>query len=479
MTSTPPHGPLVAILKDLLARGSYPQPLAQSLYEQSKVTVLGCDPVVYDSAKSTGDYFFDDFSQRYLLDLFSYYAAQALGHNHPDLFDEEFLEKLLVGALNKPSSSDIPTHQVRDLIVSMKSIMPEGFKKHLFLLPASGALADCNAVKAAQDARGRLLVSQGKISEADAKRGHIHTGIIHFKDAFHGREGITQSMTNTDPIKVDYFSKFEWPRVTTPWCVFPLEGANLERVKALEAQSIAEIRAALEHPERVSAIMVETLLGEGGDMHLRKEFLQQLRAICDEHQISLIFDEVQCGMGLSGTWWLFEQMGVQPDIFTFGKKANVCGIAARDDFEQRLCGPDLKSAFNVGSRINSTFGADPASAQRVVQWISIIQKHNYLENVKARGAEFLAGLQRISAKYPAMINPRGVGLMCAFDLVDKATQAKVYNLLYNYGDGSKEKPGIWAVKRGEKAMGFRPFLDIAPSSVAYVISALEDIFSKM
>ncbi len=387
---------------------------------------------------------------------------------------------MFLAALTKPSSSDIPTSHVSDLIAAMKSTMPEGYKKHLFLLPASGALADCNAIKTAQDARGRLLVSQGKLTEAEAKSGKIHTGIIHFRGAFHGREGITQSITNTDPIKVDYFSKFEWPRVTTPECVFPLEGENLARTIALEHKSIGEIMAALEKPERISAIIIETLLGEGGDVQVRPEFLRELRRICDEYQISLIFDEVQCGMGLSGHWWLWEAIGVKPDIFTFGKKAHVCGIAARDDFEARLCAPDGKSCFNVGSRINSTFGADPVSAQRVAKHIELIHKGNYLANVRARGEQFLAGLRRVQAKYPTkMINARGIGLMCAFDLVDKETQGRCFKAMYEFGDGSKEKPGIWAVKRGERAMGFRPFLDISEKTVDYVINALDKIFETL
>ena len=103
----------------------------------------------------------------------------------------------------------------------------------------------------------------------------------------------------------------------------------------------------------IAAIIIEPVQGEGGDNHFRGEFLQTLRRICDENECCLIFDEVQCGMGITGKNWCCEHFDVLPDLLVFGKKAQVCGVMA---------GPRLDevkdNCFRLPSRINSTWGGN-------------------------------------------------------------------------------------------------------------------------
>ena len=137
------------------------------------------------------------------------------------------------------------------------------------------------------------------------------------------------SLTNTDPVKVQYFPKFNWPRILNPKIKFPLE-ENLEEVLQNEIEAINQIYAAIkDNPDDIALMIIEVIQAEGGDNFFRKEFLQKLREIADENEILLMFDEVQTGIGITGKMWAHQHY-VKPDIISFGKKAQVCGILVTD-----------------------------------------------------------------------------------------------------------------------------------------------------
>src|SRR6266508_224776 len=185
-----------------------------------------------------------------------------------------------------------------------------------------------------------------------AGHGERGTQVLHFRRAFHGRSGYTMSLTNTDPRKTDLFAKFDWPRVSCPHIDFSLPESKREAdVIAREQNAEQEIRDFIDQRNiDICAIIIEPIQGEGGDNHFRGEWLQKLRTICDENDILLIFDEVQCGMGATGRNWCCEHFNVVPDLLAFGKKAQVCGVMA---------GPRLDevkdNAFRLSSRFNSLF----------------------------------------------------------------------------------------------------------------------------
>ncbi len=150
-----------------------------------------------------------------------------------------------------------------------------------------------------------------------------------FQNAFHGRAGYTLSVTNTDPAKTQYFPKFDWPRIPAPVARFPLSGGNLEATLAAEAEATRAIERAFdERAHRIAAILIEPIQGEGGDGHFRAEFLATLRRFADEREALLIFDEVQCGGGTTGSWWAHEYANLRPDLITFAKKMQVGGFLA-------------------------------------------------------------------------------------------------------------------------------------------------------
>ena len=201
-------------------------------------------------------------------------------------------------------------------------------------------------MKAAFDWKVRKNFKKGYKEE----KGHQ---IIHFNQAFHGRSGYTMSMTNTDPNKILYFPKFNWPRVLNPKITFPLTEENLKNVIAAENESLKQIKDSItNNKDDIAAIILEPIQGEGGDNHFRKEFFLQLRQICDESEVMLIFDEVQTGIALTGKWWAHQHY-VQPDLISFGKKTQVCGVLSTDRIDEIE-----ENVFRKPSRINSTWGGN-------------------------------------------------------------------------------------------------------------------------
>lgn len=304
--------------------------------------------VVMDLERSRGSYLYDERSGRPLLDFFTNFATSPIGYNHPKTADPEFRERLLEAARTKPANSDIYTARYAEFVETFARIaIPPAHADHLFFIEG-GAMGVENALKTAFDWKVRKNLARGVAGE----RG---TQVLHFQNAFHGRSGYTLSLTNTaDPRKTDYFPKFSWPRLSCPRLEFPVTAEVVARAAAAEGEVEREIRrACAQFPGDVAALILEPIQGEGGDNHFRPEFFRRLRALADELEFLLIFDEVQTGVGLTGSMWAWQQFGVEPDLFCFGKKTQVCGFAANHRID------DVDNVFKISSRINSTWGGQP------------------------------------------------------------------------------------------------------------------------
>lgn len=309
---------------------------------KKRMLVDGFD-IVIDMDKSQGSYIVDARNGKKYLDFYTFFASSALGINHPRLNNEEFKEKIFKPAITKVANSDIYTTYMAEFVDTFSRIAMPDYFQYLFLI-SGGALAVENALKVSFDWKVRKNFAKGMKEE----KGHK---VIHFKDAFHGRTGYTLSLTNTaDPRKYMYFPKFDWPRVLNPKIIFPLE-ENIEDIKKAEEESISQINEAIKKEgDDIAALIIEPIQCEGGDNFFRKEFFQELRKICDENEIMLVFDEVQTGMGITGKMWAHEYY-VKPDILCFGKKFQICGIIASKRVEEVE-----KNCFEESSRINSTWG---------------------------------------------------------------------------------------------------------------------------
>ena len=373
--------------------------------------------IVFDLEKSHGAWVRDARDGTEYLDFYTFFASLPLGFNHPVFQQEEILERLVRAALHKPANSDAHTPELASFTEAFsRHALADGFR-HLFFIEG-GALAVENALKAAFDWKARLNEAAGRPESPGDK-------ILHFREAFHGRSGYTLSLTNTAPEKTDLFPKFDWPRVSNPKLHFTVDDEELARVGSAEEECLAEIEQAFAlHPHDIAAIIIEPIQGEGGDNHFRGKFLRDLRRIADERQALLIFDEVQTGFGLTGKMWAYEHYGVSPDILCFGKKSQVCGIMAGDRLDEVQ-----NNVFHVSSRINSTWGGGLVDMARCEIILEAMEEERLVENAETVGAHLQSGLEDFAARHPGVIgNPRGLGLMCAFDCPDAETRGRLLDL---------------------------------------------------
>jgi L-lysine 6-transaminase len=406
--------------------------------------VDGFDCVV-DLKKSTGSKIWDSRRNKWFLDFFTFFASSPIGLNHPKLLTKEFLEKLAYVSVNKPTNSDVYTVEMAEFVETFSRIAIPDYFKYLFLIEG-GALAVENGLKTAFDWKVKKNFKKGYTSE----RGHQ---IIHFKQAFHGRSGYTLSLTNTLPVKTNYYPKFNWPRIINPAIKFPLNEENLQKVQELEKEAIKQIKGAIvNNPDDIACIIIEPIQGEGGDNHFRKEFFHELRTICDESEILLMFDEVQTGIGLTGKIWAHQHF-IKPDIISFGKKTQVCGILVSNrinDVEDNV--------FHVPSRINSTWGGNLVDMVRFTKYLEIIEEENLVENAKVVGEYLLDKLKTLQAEFPEIIsNTRGRGLMCAMDFPTKEDRDLFRQKCY--------ENGLILLGCGEKTVRVRPALNLTKAEV--------------
>jgi L-lysine 6-transaminase len=421
--------------------------------------------VVLDLEKSKGTRLYDSRSGKYILDFFTCFASSPIGFNHPRLTEPAFMDKLARVAVNKPSNSDLYTTEMAEFVETFGTLAAPQTLPNLFFI-SGGALAVENALKTAFDWKVRKNIAKG-VNSMDTPEAELRgQKILHFQQCFHGRTGYTLALTNTfDKRKTQFFPKFDWPRVLNPKARFPLEGKNLDNTIAAEQESVAQIKAALaDNPDDIAAIIIEPIQGEGGDNHFRPEFLQALRKIADEADVMLIFDEVQSGMGLTGTMWAFQQMGMTPDIACFGKKTQICGIMVSERVREAK-----DNVFEVSSRINSTWGGNLTDMVRCQRYLEVIEEEGMVENAATQGARLVEGFRNIGDDRIA--NVRGRGLMCAFDLPTTDMRNDFIPKL--------RENGTFALPCGANTVRFRPPLNILPEEVDEAVAAIEKTIKSM
>lgn len=417
--------------------------------------------IVPDLERSHGSYLVDARDGKAYLDLFSNFASQALGWNHQGFADPAYRERLLTAALHKPANSDLYTCYFAEFMATFARLaVPESHNRHMFVIEG-GALGVENALKAAFDWKVRR-------NQAKGLKGEFGSKVIHFKQAFHGRTGYTLSLTNTaDPRKYALFPKLDWPRVSNPKIVFPLE-QHLAEVADAEARAVAEIEAAVaRHGDDIACLLIEPVQAEGGDHHFRPEFLRRLRELADRHDFLLVFDEVQTGLGLTGTMWAWQGLGVEPDIFCFGKKVQVGGICSNARIDEVS-----DNVFQLSSRINSTWGGNLTDMVRATRILEIIHEDDLLANARTLGQLLQDRLHGLAAEFPELVSQvRGRGMMIAFDLPDGAQRNELVV-------AARERC-LLLLPCGDRSIRFRPYLDLTREDADRALALLADSLAAM
>jgi L-lysine 6-transaminase len=398
--------------------------------------------LVMDFERSHGSWVHDARTGKEHLDFLTFFGSNPVGYNHPKMKDPEFLEVLHRVAQLKPALSDIYSVEYAQFVDTLGRLAKPAYMKYFFFIEG-GALAIENALKTAFDWKVRR-------NKAKGIGGEKGTQVIHFREAFHGRTGYTLSLTNTDPVKTNYFPKFPWPRVENPKLRFPVTPEVEMDVRAAEERSLEEIEKAFEdHPDDIAAIIIEPIQAEGGDNHFRPQFIRALERIANENACFFIVDEVQTGIGITGKMWGHEHYGVKPDVLAFGKKTQVCGCMVGPKVDE-----EPENVFKVSSRINSTWGGGLTDMVRFGRYLEIIEEDALVENARVVGDYLREGLLRLQAELGGvMSNARGRGLMIAFDLPTPELRKKAHEKIL--------ENRLLLLTCGPRSIRFRPPLNLS------------------
>jgi len=409
--------------------------------------------LVVDLQRSRGSWIVDARNGKRYLDMYTFFASAPLGLNPPGLVDDpSFMSALAEVAANKPANPDMYSTTYAEFVATFVRVLGDPALPHLFFVEG-GALAVENALKVAFDWKSRQ-------NEAAGRDRRLGTKIMHLTRAFHGRSGYTLSLTNTEPNKTDRFPMFDWPRIDVPAMVFPLS-AHLDEVVAAEQHALEQARRAFaEHPHDIAAFIAEPIQGEGGDNHIRAEFFAALLEIVHANDALFILDEVQTGVGTTGTAWAYQQLGIQPDIVAFAKKAQLGGIMAGGRVDEVR-----DNVFAVSGRINSTWGGGLADMMRSRRLLEIIEAEGLIEAARAKGARMVAGLEQIRDESGLISNVRGRGLFVACDLTDTEQRDQVVTDL-------RRKQHVIVLPSGVRAIRFRPALSVSEDEIDEAVRAV-------
>jgi L-lysine 6-transaminase len=416
--------------------------------------------LVLDPVASQGAWLVDERDGIRYLDMFTQFASMALGMNPPELTqDEEFMRELAQVAVNKPSNSDVYTTHLAEFVMTFERVMGDASLPYLFLIEG-GALAVENCLKAAFDWKRRFNEANGR----DPAKG---TKVLHLTKAFHGRSGYTLSLTNTEPVKTALFPTFDWPRIDVPSMTFPLD-ENREALEAAEEHALAQARAAFEaNPDDIACFLAEPIQGEGGDNHMRPEFLQAMQDLCREHDALFVMDEVQTGFGMTGSNWAFQQLGLSPDLVAFGKKSQVCGVMGGGRIDEV---PD--NVFHVASRINSTWGGNITDCVRSRRILEVMEEQDLVANAARQGKFLLDRLTELAEGSDLVTNARGRGLLCAVDLPSTDVRNDVRDRL-------RDEERVLLLPCGERSLRFRPRMNVTTDELTLACDALERVLARV
>ncbi len=226
--------------------------------------------------------------------------------------------------------------------------------------------------------------------------------------------------------------------------------------------ALEEAIALLDGSERqVAAIMLEALQGEGGVRPGDQAYFQRIRELCDEKGILLILDEVQVGMGRSGRYWGYENLGIEPDIFTSAK-----GLGGGIPIGAMLC-KSTCDVFQPGDHA-STFGGNPFACGVALAVCRTLESENILGNVQARGEQLRAGLNAVAAKYPHLVaEVRGWGLINGLVLNSEI------ELLSSAVVQAASDAGLLLVPAGPKVVRFVPPLIVSAAEIDQAVQVID------
>ena len=386
-----------------------------------------------DFSKSKGSYIYNSNSGKSYLDLMGMYSTLAVGYNNTDVFSAADPATVNYLFANKITNCEIDSNVLQGFLTTFDSFLNSDkyFSEHHFC--PTGALAIEAAVKTAIKYKG-------------IKSPRILT----FNGSFHGIYGYGGILTDRfAPVnkRLEGFPGNYWGKAKP----FYSNNSSEANENATFEDVIVSLRNEFTRDGTLSAVLVEPIQCTFGDYYLDNRFIKEIRRLCTEYDVPLIFDEIQTGVFTTGEDWYFKYTGIIPDILVFGKKLQLAGISVAEKFT---------IIFSTPGALEATWDSNLVDMYRstlIMQYLNNLELNSI---IKKRSAAFVAELEKI----PDILNIRYCGYIIGFDLVSKATRDLFLERLKNNS--------VICNATREKTVRFRPHLLFNELDIEYSIQQI-------
>lgn len=431
-----------------------PGPKSEKLLDEFRdYVVMEPRPFVIDLEKCEGMYLVTIDGQR-IFDWAGYYGSKLIAHNHPRLYEPEYLKRLSRAANNKVANPDYVTPELVEYYRLLHRIAPEILRGPDSDLEVFTVNSGAEAVENALKYMIKLYHEKGTGDRKVPRRSDT-PGFIHFEQGFHGRTVYALNVTDMphNPIVTRDFHGLAPRNVMVP---FPNDNSCEEQRRCIEAFE----NALRFNGFNTAGVIIEPMQGAGGHRTAAGSFFRAVSAACDSHDVPLCFDEVQTAGGPTGTVFMCDQfmLPVPPDVVVTAKKFG-CGVVF------------MRRPMKDKGILDSTWSGTLADMVRFVQEWKIVEEEDLIGQVKEKTENLVGGLEGIAARHPEKIsNVRGVGLYQGFTLHAPLTRK-------SFVDAALDRHSLLLMGAGTDSIRLRPNLSVTHKDINDLLTLLEDLVS--